>query len=53
MHPLIQSKQNEITNNLKNSPKVNKSVVLHKAEVEAGLTEIYNFYSKAYLRPVK
>jgi hypothetical protein len=53
MHPLIENKHNDLANNIKNGPKINKSVVFHKAEVEAGLTEIYNFYSKAYLRPGK
>lgn len=34
-------------------PQINKSMVVSKHEVENSLTEIYNYYTRAYIQPKK
>jgi hypothetical protein len=35
------------------APQIKKSMVLNKTEVERSLTEIYNYYTRAYIQPTK
>lgn len=45
------SNNNQKANNF--TPQINKSMVVSKHEVENSLTEIYNYYTRAYIQPKK